>query len=62
MVYLESRCIYGAPANGGGEQRPLGNMLCKQMAFKGLQVEAQAWGVWGAVVEVRLRCVPGSRG
>lgn len=30
---------------GGVEQRPLGNMVCKHVTFKGLQGEAQTWGV-----------------
>lgn len=42
-VLRESGCIYTGPANGGVEQIALGNMVCKHMAFKGLQVETQTW-------------------
>lgn len=73
-VLRESGCIYTGPANGGVEQIPLGNMVCKHMAFKGLQVEAQTWVCvgwwWKAGLDVCLgvqrvgcqSCGPGRSG
>lgn len=49
-------CAYAVLGGGGVEQRPLGNMGCKHMTFKGLQVEAQTWGEyrgwWGKAGEM----------